>query len=163
MKAPDQLLPLLDEQTQLLQQKLALLQRMRRCVTEGQIPALADLLRQEADLTAGGAALQQRLEGLCREIARASGWPLSQVTLGRLVESLSGPEAIALNDRRERLAAAVQRLQEESAATARLVRHALEFNNRLLAALLGTEEAGTYSAEGAVETGCGQGTFRHSV
>ncbi|MHC5033416.1 MAG: flagellar export chaperone FlgN [Planctomycetota bacterium] len=163
MKRLDELLQLLDEQVDLLQQKLSTMRRMRECVATGESTVLGELLRQEADLMAGGDALEQRLKEMKEQIAEELAVPLGRVSLGRLAASLGSAEAMALDDRRERLLVAVRQLQEESAATARLVRHALEFNNQLLAALVGIEQSCTYSPSGTVEAGCEKATFQHSA
>lgn len=164
MKEPEELLRLLDRHMELLQQKLDLLDQMGECVRDGRLTVLAELLEKEAALAEQGDGLDRRLLEMRERIAEAAGLRPDEARLGRLVESLDGPVAIALNDRRERLLLAVAQLREKSAATMRLVRHALEFNNRLLAALVGADqEAGTYSSDGAVEHRCDGSTFQHRV
>ena len=45
MKELEQLLPLLDEQVELLRQKRSLLERMRECVTRNELENLGELLQ----------------------------------------------------------------------------------------------------------------------
>jgi len=164
MKEPEKLLQLLDEQIDLLQQKHSLLRQMGTCVRQGNVTALAELVEKEAVLAGGMDALEQRTHELRQRMAEAAGLPIEQLTLSRVAQMLEPVLAMALNDRRERLFAAVQQLQQESAATTGLVRYALEFNNRLLAALVGAEDEGsTYSPRGEVEPKCEGATFRQSA
>ena len=164
MDAPEDLLRLLDEQIELLQQRHSLVKEMALCVRQADLSRLAALLETEAAVVGAADAVGQRVQQARELMAAACGLPLEQVTLGRLVEALDGPTAIALNDRRERLLMVVQKLQQECAATAAIVRYALDFNNRLLAALVGAEdEGGTYSPRGAVEATCQGATFRQTV
>ncbi len=160
----DGLLRLLDEQIDLLQQKHLLLRRIGECVRRADTAELAELLGRGAALGARMDALEQIVADARRAMAEEAGVPAAQFTLGRMAAALDTPGAMALNDRRERLLLAVQKLQEESDAAARLVRFALEFNNELMCALVGSgKEGSTYSPQGAVATGCQGATFRQSV
>ncbi len=79
------------------------------------------------------------------------------MTLNSLVESLDGSMASGVNARRERLLVVVQALLAESATTARLIRYALDFNNKLMAALTGVDvEGNVYSHAGEVQALCGE-------
>ncbi len=160
----DELLRLLDEQTDLLQEKHLLLRRIGECVRRADTAELAELLDRGVALGARMDALEQLVTDARRAMAEEAGVPLAQFTLGRMAALLDGPAAMAVNDRRERLLLAVQKLQEESAAAGRLVRFALEFNNELMGALAGSgREGNTYSPQGAVAPACQGATFRQSV
>jgi hypothetical protein len=164
MNKPDELMRLLDEQIGLFQQKHDVLRRMGACVRQGDLRGLAGLLAEEAALAAAMDQQEQRTRRLRETMAEAAGLPLQEVTLGRVVAALDGPAAMALGDRREKLLLAIQELQKESAAMARLIGCALEFNNELLSALFGAEQEGSiYSAQCAVEANPQVTTFRHSV
>lgn len=164
MKPLDELLALLDDQIELLQRKLSLMGRVHDCVRHAEPSGLATLLREGSQLGAELAAAEERSVAVRRRVAKLTGLPADRVTLGRLVESLDGAAALAVNDRRERLAMVIRQLQDECGATARLARYALEFNNRLLAVLVGVEDqAGTYSAQGAVPLDCQGATFHEKV
>ncbi len=164
MKAPEGLLPLLDEHIELLARKLALLRRMDECVRGADMTALAAALKEEADLGGELALLEQRTGEIRAWAARALGRPGPEATLGRLARALDEADALALNDRRERLAMAVGELREQAAATGALVRQVLEFNGKLLAALVGAEDQSpTYSASGEVAVSCEGTTIEHSV
>ena len=70
----------------------------------------------------------------------------------------------ALADRRERLLRLAQTVRAESQRTASLVRHALEFNQRMIGALLGVAGEGrVYSADGKVRTETNTTIVRHCV
>jgi len=164
MREPEKLLQLLDEHIELLHQKHSLMRQMGMCVRQGDAAGLAQLMERESALASGMDALEQRTHELRERIAEATGVSADQVTVSRLAGTLDPATAMALNDRRERLLLAVEKLQEESSATARLVRYALEFNNQLLAVLVGAEERGaSYSARGAIEPSCEGATFRQSA
>lgn len=164
MTALEDIMQVLDEQIQLLQQKLCVLQRMRQCVVSGDLPGLDELLRDEASLKVANEGLEQRSAQMRLQIASLMGLPPDQVTLKGLVESLDGPLSIALSDRRERLVTILQALQSESSVLAQLVRHTVELNSRVLAALGGVEfEVETYSRRGAVRRGNDVAMFPQSV
>ena len=56
------------------------------------------------------------------------------------------------------------RIRREAAITTRLVKHALDFNDHLLAAIAGAEADGdTYCADGEVEHGRQGAIFQHSA
>jgi flagellar biosynthesis/type III secretory pathway chaperone len=164
MRKLEELLQLLDEQIELLQQKHSLLHQMGECVRRTDATALAGLLEKGGVLGARMDVVEQRTQELREAMAEEAGVAAAKFTLGRMADVLDPPAAIALNDRRERLLLAVQKLQEESAAVSRLVRFAIEFNNELLCALVGSaKEGSTYSPQGAVEPSCEGATFRQSV
>ncbi|MGD2175971.1 MAG: flagellar protein FlgN [Candidatus Brocadiaceae bacterium] len=164
MRQVEQLLPLLDEQVDLLRQKLSLMKQIGRCVREGELEALRGLVEKEAALGSAESDLQQRTERIRAELAEASGRAPEAVTLGTLVEEMHGPLAIALSDRRERLVVLVGELREEATTTALLVRQAVELNEQLLALLTGRERPSeTYSADGALSRSESAGTFHQSV
>jgi hypothetical protein len=165
MRELDQLISLLDRQLEMLAEKLSLMRRMGHCVRQGDMVELQELLDQELALEDGGVVLEREIEILRREMAHAYGRPVEELSLSRLVESLPTPQAIALSDRRERLLTLIENLQRESAAVARLVRFAMDFNKELLTALLGgAAEAEVYSADGSRAASASTlATFRQSV
>lgn len=164
MRKHEQLLQLLDEQIELLQQKHSLLRQMCEYVRRTDTTALAGLLEKGARLGGRMDALGQRTQELREAMAEEAGVAAPNLTLGRMADLLDPPAATALNDRRERLLLAVQKVQEESAVASRLVRFAIEFNNELLCALVGSaKEGSTYCPQGAVEPSCEGATFRQSV
>lgn len=164
MKVPDELLTLLDEQITLLHSKQAVMERMELCLRKGDAAALAALIEEEAAAASLLAIAEQGTARLRGEMAHAAGAPLSRVTLSSLAAGADAPMALALNDRRERLLAAVQRLQAQAERLGRLARFSLDLNSRLMAALLGDAAVeGTYSADGAVAMACSGVAFEHSV
>jgi len=164
MKAPDDLLPTLDAQIELLQRRLALMQAIADCVSRADMDGLEEQLRQEEGLQADGAALDARLTELRVALAQAAGMPTEEMTLGRLAELLEGAPAIALADRRERLLLLLESVRAESQRTALLVRHALAFSERMMAALLGVAGEGrVYSADGTVHDATNKTIVRHCV
>jgi len=163
MRGLDELLSALDEQVERLHARAVLMRALREGVLRDDLTALADLLSRQAEAEGEARAAEQRLLQIRRGVAGLADLPADRATLGRLAAALGGPAAIALNDRRERLLAAVENLRRESASTAHLVRHAVEFNSRLISALLGEGEGPTYSASGTVESVCQKGTFQQSV
>jgi len=164
MKALDDLLPLLDEEIELLQKKLLLMEEMQRCVRDGKLGRLEELLLQEGHLETGSAQVERRRAQLREKIAACAGVEPGEITLGRLAETCEGPIAIALGDRRERLLFLTQQLREKSEAMARIIRPALEVGNRLLAAMVGEAPQGeTYSSCGEIRRARLGGTFHHSA
>jgi flagellar biosynthesis/type III secretory pathway chaperone len=164
MRKPEELLPILDEQIAFVQQKLSLLQAMADRVVQADLAALEDLLRGEEALQENGAALDDRLEELRSALAAQAGVPARGMTLQRLAESLGGRLGIQLADRRERLMLLLEAVQQESGRTAALVRHALELNQRMVDALMGTSGQGPlYSAAGQLRSETNQAVLRHCV
>ena len=163
MKACKELIRMVDREIEALQQKLSLLEEMERCVHEGAATKIEELLQKQASLQQDeDTELSMRQH--CCAMAADLGIPPGQVTLGRLAEALEGPDALALQDRRERLLVVTQKLQEKSTATAFLVRRVLEAGERVLAAMIGDEGAGeTYSAGGSVERHRQGIALQHSV
>jgi len=164
MSEPEELLELLGKEIEILQRKTAALDEMVCCVCGGDFDRLEDLLREEAAAGGKSAALERRMRKLCSRIGAARGLPPGQASLARLVAVLDGPEAIALQDRRERLLLAVQQVKEKSSATAFLVRRTMEINSRLLGALFDQVDGGqTYSPEGGKACGRSEATFEQTV
>jgi len=164
MKQAEQLLPLLDRQIALLQEKRILLRRMGECVGAGELEKLRELVDQEAVLQSEESELEPRTCRLRAELARLTGEDAESVTLGRLVELMEGPTAIALSDRRERLLVLVEQLRQEAARTAMRVRRAMELNEQILCILAGGQQPGrTYAPDGEVRRGHQVGTYQKSV
>ena len=164
MRRLDELLPVLDGQVDLLKRKLHLMQGIADCIARADLRSLEDLLRDGEALRMEAVALDSRLNDLRSAMARQAGVPTASMTLGRLLESLDGPQAIELADRRERLLLLLDAVQKESGRTASLVRHALEFNQQMLDALLGvTGQGAVYSAAGAVRPDANATSVRHCV
>jgi hypothetical protein len=152
MKALEELLPLLDGLLDALQRKLDAMREMRQCVVAGNVRGLDELMRDRTDLESVIADLAGRMEQARSQIAPLAGAAAGEVKLSRLVQEANGPLGIALSDRRERLLTVVEALRRESALLSRLVRHTMELNACLLAALAGVPLAGeTYSRDGSVE------------
>ncbi len=164
MKKVEELLPILDEQVELLQQKLSLMEQMGRAVREADLKELGRLVERQASLEQAESELERRTERLREELARLSDRPADAVTLSTLVDELDEPMSIALSDRRQRLLLLVQKLRRQAATTAMLVRQAMELNEQMFRVLTGSHpDNETYSADGAVER-CGRaGTFRKSI
>lgn len=164
MRTPEDLLPILDEQIALLERRLRLMQGMADCVRRAALEELEGLLAGQEAQEAELAEAERRLEEARRSLAAAAGVPAGGLTLGSLIEQLDGPLAIALADRRERLLVLVQNVETESQRTAALVRHALEFSQRMIGALLGVAGEGElYSAHGEVRADANKTIVRHSV
>jgi len=164
MKALEQLLPVLDAHLELLQNRRRLMGEMARCLRQSDLAKLQELLCEDGTMQAAQAELEGRLEAARRGLGAALGPGAAGARLGELARRLDGPLAIALNDRRERLMAAVEALRRESRAVARLARFALEFHSRLIAALAGmAEPCGTYSAGGQLGNAGEFSTFHQTV
>ena len=164
MQRLDELLPVLDEQVALLKRKLGLMQGMADCIGRADLRALEEMLRDGEALRVDALTLDGRLNELRGAMAEEAGLPPGRMTLGRLLESLDGPQAIELADRRERLLLLLDAVQKESGKTAALVRHALEFNQRMTDALLGVSGQGAvYSAAGELRSDTNKTIARHCV
>ena len=164
MNRLDRLVALLDGQIDNLRGKLSVLQRMAECVRQGDAVGLDGLLQEEAELEAGANGLERQIADARQELATLMEAPAEQVTLGRLAQSLDGPIALELSDRRERLLVTVAKVREASAYLNRLVRHAMEFNEQIVAAIAGERsDTCTYSSCGEKERGSALTTFRHTV
>ncbi len=164
MRKPEELLPILDEQLDLLQRRLRLLQGIEDCIGRADLAALEEMLRKEGALETDGVALDGRMGELRLALARCAGVPARDLTLGRLAQTLDGPLAIALSDRRERLLVLARCVQQQADKTAALVRHALEFNQQMIEALSGAAGEGPlYAANGGVRPAAGRNAVRHCV
>ena len=164
MQRLDELLPVLDEQVALLKRKLALLQGMADCIGRADLHALEETLRGGEALKTDALALDGRLHELRSSMAEQAGVPIGRMTLGRMLQTLDGPQAIELADRRERLLLLLEAVQQQSGKTAALVRHALEFNQRMTDALLGVSGQGVvYSAAGELRSSANKTIVRHCV
>ncbi len=160
----DELVQVLDAQIDHLRQKADSLRKMVDCMRRNDAAGLEELLLQQAELGAEDACLRRELDELRGSMGADLGLPPGDVTLGRLVEVLDGPESLELSDRRERLVTAVEQVRSASTALCRLVEQAMDFNERLLEALTGALGAGaTYSAGGVADNGASPTTFRQTV
>lgn len=149
MKAPEGLIALLDDLEEMLRTKLVTMRELRRCMREADLQGLSEVLARQAGLSAEGNMLEQRIREVRRYLSRPSLLTPDGITLSRLVEMLDGPDAIAVNDRRERISLAVRELQAESIQTARLAHAVADLNHQMLAAVVGcSAEQETYSASG---------------
>ena len=159
-----ELLQLLDAEIGILQRKLSVLQEIAQCIRQGQMDDLEELVQRGAELERRGESVESEMRDVCVRIAASCGMAPDEVTIGGLSEVLDGPDAIALQDRRERLVLVVQELRDVAAVTSLLVRTALDINERLLTAILGPEDEGeTYCPEGALVRERQGTTFQHSV
>lgn len=164
MKQVEQLLPLLDRQMALLQEKRSLLRQMGECVGAGELEELRELVDKQAILQSEESEIERRTCRLRAELARLTDEDAEAVTLGRLVETLDGQAAIALSDRRERLTVLVEQLRQEALRTAMRVRQAMELNEQILCILGGGQQPGrTYAPDGEVRRGHQVGTYQQSV
>lgn len=152
MRKLDELLQVLDELVEVLSEKRSRMERVIELVQEADMDGLEELLRTHGQAAPRHAEVQRRLDGLRRSIAEECGTRPEDLTLDRLAADAEDSEAIALNERRERLAVLVEQVQEHSRTATVLLRHALELNGRMLAALNGGQERNTvYSADGEVQ------------
>jgi len=164
MKVFEELLPLLDGLLDALQRKLDAMGKMRQCVVAGDLRGLEELMRDQSDLESAIGGLAARMDEARSQIASLTGMAPGDVKLSCLVQEADGPLAIALSDRRERLLTVVQALRRESAVLTRLVRHTMDLNTYLLAALAGVPlEGETYSRDGSVERNGEVAIFPRSV
>jgi len=164
MNGLDELLALLDRQIVLLRQKVSLMRSIAQCVRRQDVSGLRALLEGEIELETVGDGLSGRIQALREHLAAHLRLPPEQVTLGRLAQSIDGPDGIALSDRRERLLTLVEELHNESAAAARLARFAFEFDQELLLMLTGTRESNpVYAADCSVAEHGEFATFERSV
>jgi len=164
MRQLDELVDLLDRQARHLQAKLAVLRRMAECVRHGDVKGLDAVLAEQTGLIEVEGGLDQQMGSARAQVAEALGLPLEQATLGRLVETLDGPAAMALGDRRERLLTLIAEIRRASSSLNQLVRHAMELNRQVLAAVSGTEHEGrTYSRTGTARQNDALSTFGRTV
>ena len=161
-RAAEELLPLLDLQIELLTRKRSLMGQMARSVREGDLDLLERVALDEAALVADGEALQRSITDARNAVARLVGLPPQEATLGRLADSLDGPIAVALQDRRERLFQIAHELKQEAATVAQIVHQTAELTAQFLAVLVGQDPAArTYSPRGDVAGATDGSTFRH--
>jgi len=164
MKAFEDLMPLLDDLLDALQRKLDGMREMRQCVVTGDLRGLEERVRDQNDLESAIGGLAARMEQARSQIASLTGMAPGDVKLSCLVQEADGPLAIALSDRRERLLMVAQAIRRESAVLTRLVRHTMDLNTCLLAALAGVPlEAETYSRDGSVQRNGEVAIFPRSV
>ena len=164
MEQLEELFDLVDEEIELLRGKLSLIEQMGECVQRGELSRLRELVEADARFEERGDEAGRRRRQVRRRVGDALGLRPEEVTLGRLAEKLGGPTAITLNDRREKLLLLVARLREEAAVTMWLVQHALDFNDRLVAAMAGAEaEGNTYGADGQMAHSQQGSIFQHRV
>jgi hypothetical protein len=160
----DQLLPALDRRIELLGQKLEALTEMRRCMRQGLMEELVKVVCGEAERDRESAALDERIEQIRCELARRWSLAPEETTLGRVAREATGPVALALSDRRERLQLLLEQVRSEADMTARLVQFALDFNSKLLGAIAGQAPDGhTYEADGSVGRNGTMATFQRTV
>jgi flagellar biosynthesis/type III secretory pathway chaperone len=164
MSRSSELLLLVDKEIELLQQKVKMLDAMRACVTASSLEALEELVEQEGLVDIETRDVEKQMRHLCREIGASLGLRPTEATLDGIARKLPGADGIAMRDRRQRLVLTVQQVQETSVATSMVVQQALEVNDRLLTALLGTGgQAETYCPAGTVARSRQGVTFQHSV
>ncbi len=135
---------------------------MARSVREGDLDQLERAALDEAALLADGEALQRSIAAARCAVGRLVGLAPREATLGRLADSLDGPIAVALQDRRERLFQIAHELKREAATVTQIVQQTAELTAQFLAVLVGQDPAArTYSPRGDVAGGTGGSTFRH--
>jgi hypothetical protein len=164
MRALDEFIRVLDLQIDYLQQKRARMARLAECVNRADLPELQALLASESEVEDEAASLEEALRAARRGVGEELGVETGEMRLGDLLKLLRGADAIAVADRRERLLVLMGEVQEQSRATAALVRQALDFSGRLVSALTGREVRGTvYSSSGRVRQTSAETIVRHCV
>ncbi len=147
MKAPEKFVKILDGYLELIKNRRRTLEQMRECIRQNNMSRLRGLLSEEADIAAEMKQMDRKHAEFRRAMTQESGMDELNVTLGAIVETTDPPAALALNDRRERLACAIEQLREEAELTRRLVDFGLDVNNRLMEEIL--HQTGTVRTYGA--------------
>ncbi len=151
----DELLLVLQKDLVHIERSIEKLSELRELVIRRDDSGLNRLLEQIQSQSREYIENQKLREQLRRQIARILGWPVDEVRLGRLQQTVSAEQAIHVGQVRRRLQDVISRLQNEHAGTVMLLADLARFNNMLLNTILETGQACgiTYDARGGTSRG----------
>jgi hypothetical protein len=149
----DQLLIVLDGQTQHIRTNLERLNELRALVVKRDETSLKKLLNVIQSESGGFRDSELKREQLRAELASIFGCDLKQMTLTRLADELSGEKRDKVIETRTALQALGQKLKNEYLSTMMLLSECARFNRTLLNNILNLGQTGnvTYNSNGSTD------------
>ena len=146
----DELLTCLDKDSRHIEESLSQLNELRRLVIKRDDAALGELL---ADIQAESGRYKSHelnRKSILRELAKALGCNLEQMTLSALETTLPETRKAQIAQRKAKLTSLIEEFKKEHLSTALLLSECARFNNLLLKSILDIGKTGAvyYSSDG---------------
>lgn len=146
----DELLAILDTDIEHVQDSLTRLNELRSSVIKRDEVALCRLLENIRAETDSYAANESKRQAVRKDLAKALGCKIEQVTLSELEHRSPEERQAQLTERKVKLRTLIKQLKKEHLSTAMLLAESARFNRMLLRAIfdLGKVSPVTYSPDG---------------
>ena len=150
MRQVTRLLRLIDQQLVNYEHLHDLLAKKRTAIEDNDLPALARAAQEIEQLIGENSRLEELRQVEARAVAGALGVPGRRPKLSHLLARLPEAERVVLEDRRERLHAALRDLKAESQTIDRVLQLNLHLIDQLMRGMLtAVPAAATYESTGA--------------
>ncbi|MHC4460050.1 MAG: hypothetical protein ACYS6W_06230 [Planctomycetota bacterium] len=149
----DELLVILDKDTQHIQESLSRLNELRRLVIKRDDAALGKLLKSIQTESDSYKSHELKRQSIRKELAAALDSSLEQMTLSRLEEVLPEEKKAQVTERKEKLRLLTEELKKEYLSTTMLLSDCARFNNLLLKSIFDLGKTGMvyYNSNGAAK------------
>jgi hypothetical protein len=149
----NELLICLDEDIRHIQKSLLLLNEMRKLVIKRDDIALGKLLQNIQSESDGYQSNELKRQSIRKELAKAFGFTIEQMTLSVLESSLPESKRVQITERKTRLRTLVDEYKKEHIGTAMLLAECARFNNLLLKSIFDFRrtEGVCYDSSGTAE------------
>lgn len=149
---------ILDEQIELVEQRLAHMHRLAGTILSRDEKAMEQLLGEMEQAQQTQALADVKLSAIRHNLARAAGLPPKDVSLSGLLPRLSSGQAAPIRRRRELILQLTGELRKQHLSTAILLCECSRVNRLMLDALLGgPQSVGTYQSDGTQSYTSGHG------
>ena len=122
----EQLLGILDRETQLYQSGLAVIDREKEAAVRSELNALNEAAAEKENLMAALRKIDEKRRGLMKRLAEALGYPLKDLTLKKLSQLVDEPFAGRLQRAGENLQCVLNQVQEANQGSKLLFEHSLD-------------------------------------
>ena len=122
----EQLLGILDGETQLYQSGLAVIDREKEAAVRSELNALNEAAAEKENLMAALRKIDEQRRGLMKRLAEALGYPLKDLTLKKLSQLVDEPFAGRLQRAGENLQCVLNQVQEANQGSKLLFEHSLD-------------------------------------
>ncbi len=152
MSKLEDLIEVLDDGVTMLKRRADVLDQMSECIQNRKVEELESIVADSPAFEKMEEELMGRIRHQCRVLAKQRGMELEQHTLRRLVDDLSGRDAMIVRDLRQRLVFVISQVQDKARHVAEMASRVRQVEERMLMAALGeqNDDTETYDSDGQV-------------